>query len=378
MLRNIKKYSKFVFLFAGAAIVLGLVIAFIGYAIQGFKPLMLSGNGTIKEANMVDKVLDGKDVGELRFNLKSSGLEIKTGNLDNIQVNYSDQMTCEVRDGVLILEEEKGGFKWYAPISLPGIHSKVKATLVVPESFKGDINVDVDAGDVDLENLKNIDKLNIKSSAGNIKLKNLTVAEESEIIESFGDLKVEDCEFKKSVVLNNDAGKVTADRTKIGGDLTAENSFGDIIIDKVEVFGNVSAKLSSGNIKVDDLKAENGEVNVKNEFGECRIVNSSLKNLSASVSSGSVKIEGTKVKELLAAKTEFGDVRLDGVSGPKILAFSSSGSIRAKIDGKKSDYAINHKISSWNDIDIEEIKTGNDGVLMYGTDFGSSNIDFLK
>jgi DUF4097 and DUF4098 domain-containing protein YvlB len=126
-----------------------------------------------------------------------------------------------------------------------------------------------------------------------------------------------------SVDIENQSGDATI--SAIEGKVTIQTAFGEINADNIE--GDVSLTTNSGTVTATSIKANEGNINMKSDFGALTLEKANGKDITIDTNSGTVKLNEVRAAGKLSLSTEFGDVSIENGSADSIFVDSNSGGI---------------------------------------------------
>ncbi len=139
--------------------------------------------------------------------------------------------------------------------------------ITIDELANSNINIDIDAGDIDL---KAVNDLTIKNDYGDIKIDN---AKTAKIDQSSGDIEIGTVD---DIDIDVDYGDVEINN--INNYVKIDNSCGDITINNLHINKNSSIKDNLGDIKIGrtneidiDASTDLGKVKINNDFNDSDI-----------------------------------------------------------------------------------------------------------
>ncbi|MFT3892589.1 MAG: DUF4097 family beta strand repeat-containing protein [Anaerolineales bacterium] len=125
------------------------------------------------------------------------------------------------------------------------------------------------------------------------------------------------------VDVDNQSGDVTV--SAINGKVTVETAFGEINADNLE--GAVSLTTNSGTVTATSIKANEGDIILKSDFGALTLEKANGKDITIDTNSGTVKLDEVRATGKLSLSTQFGDVSYENGSANSVFVKTNSGSI---------------------------------------------------
>lgn len=313
---------KRLFLISTCFLIIGAIIAFIGFALAGcsfskMEKMKKESYDISEHFSFID--IDSYDL--------SADIIIKSHKeaTTKLELYYPerDNISYFVSDGKLTVTNEKTS-SWISNIFNFGNASTI--TLYLPEreyerlnakSSSGDVTISdltlknlslhLSGGDVNLDkvtaydtltattssgdyhiNLLNAGSIHIKSSSGEMEIENSTFGE-FELITSSGDVELSDLITHGSGKIDTSSGDISIERTILASRLTVESSSGDVEfsgLDASEIYVNTSSGDVSGSVL-------------------------SAKNFVADTSSGEINLPSSDTaKGIFKIKTSSGDIKI--------------------------------------------------------------------
>ena len=205
--------------------------------------------------------------------------------------------------------------------------------IILPKTFKGDINLNTASGDI---------------SVTAVKAGNLIMAASS------GDIYVSD---------------VTSDYFKLN------TASGEIFVKGIKVEGDGIVGSNSGDIAIEDYVSKNN-LKTTTGSGETGFCNVQVKALEYTAASGEVILKDTKV-DSIKGNTNSGEVTLAGLDPAKEASFNTgSGDITGSFKGAESDYSVVYTTGS-GDCNLGNSTNGSIG-LEFHTGSGDIEIGFRE
>lgn len=242
---------------AGSMIVIGIVLAMIGFASGGKWLILLSDTGfhVPKNQSLSTKSYELDAFTNIHLLTKHADIEILPSDHYALEVKSFDtkDISYSVKDGTLTVET-KNAVDNAITIGFGSFHSPT-ITVYIPRDAKlSTIDLDASFGDISLEQLTT-QQLNLLVSHGDVSFEKI-VAETTEITQSFGDLTFQ--EFtSSSLIVENEHGDIDIDG-ELNGKSTITSSFGDIDLALLNKESDLGLNLNSsfGEITVNDTSME--------------------------------------------------------------------------------------------------------------------------
>ncbi len=320
---------------------LGIILCAAGVLVVGLSWLIAGGNYKRYESNKIAREKKtytcSSDIDALVAIDKDCDVIVKIADVDKPQISYYEDKDYEevtVKEtGKTLSFERKVTFnkKNFLSISFSANELQDNTEILLPRTFKGDINLGTLSGDISV----------ISVEAGNFLLN-----------ASSGDIYVSDVK-SDYITLSTLSGEIFAKGMQVAGEGVISSASGDIAVEDYESGSNLKTTTNSG---------ETGFCNVK------------VKELECTAASGEVIIKDTKV-DSIKSNTNSGEVTLAGLEPAKEAHFNtSSGDISGSIKGTESDYSIAYTTGS-GDCNLSNSSSGNVG-LEFHTGSGDIEIGF--
>ena len=240
-----------IFLIILLLIIIGTLISFLVLCLNGtidFHNFKISF-GTRKSENLIfNETYDIETINMINIKQDAGDIIFENSEENNIKVEiYGDHREdFEVNQNGNELKidytNNKGGF-----FNFDKVTGDVK--VYVPVSFKGNIKIKNDAGQVKAKNLQEA-SIDIDCDAGNVELREINKAN-----------------------IKCDAGNVRIER--ILGQCNIKLNCGNLHVDKMEIKENSTIETDMGNVHIDETKDIHVEGHV--DMGKCKISNNNIK-----------------------------------------------------------------------------------------------------
>ena len=242
---------------AGSMIVIGIVLAIIGYASGGKLSLSINNSGihVPNEQSFVTNSYELDAFTSVNINIEHGDVEILPSDSYSIEISTFDttDIMHEVKSGTLTVDaknsKDNGINIGFSSFETPTVK------IYVPKDKKlSNIVLDSSFGDVNFENL-NYQQLKLIVRHGDLSMENI-VAGHTEITQSFGDISLR--QFSStSFVADSEHGDIDIDG-ELNGKSTFNSSFGDIDLDLLNKESELGLDLnmSFGEISFNDQSIE--------------------------------------------------------------------------------------------------------------------------
>lgn len=351
-----KKLPKSFTIIASCMIVLGILLAIIGYT-AGARFSIISTNDGLKVLSPEDRKIETfplSDFTRINGNLLDANIEIIPSDEYKLEIERQKdkEITHEVKNDTLIIEgkdqETKQLFNFN--LSFTSIAKSDIKIYVPKEANFSEISLENKFGDTRLEGMVS-DNLKINTTDGDITFNNVN-SNELKIVNKFGDIRGSKIKTKDLTIEMNDGDIVFNDVDS--NKLNIKNKFGDITGNKVET-KDLKIELTDGNAVFDDVNAESTVLD--NRFGDIKFGNFNSHGLNIKGQDGDIVIQGLLLGTS-AIHSSFGDVKLQLLNKESELSYN--------IKNKFGDILVNknqfenkatYKTNTKHNLDI----TSNDG-----------------
>ncbi|KOS69137.1 hypothetical protein AEA09_11665 [Lysinibacillus contaminans] len=215
---------------AGSMIVVGIVLAMIGFASGGKWFILISDAGfhVPNDQSLGANSYELDAFTNINLSNKHADIEILPSDNYGLELNSfeTSNVTYAVKDGTLTVDakstKDNGITIGFRSFKTPTI------TIYVPkDALLSNIELDSSFGDINLEQL-NYQQLNLFVSHGDISFENI-VAGHTEITQSFGDMALQQFSGERFIV-ESEHGDIDIDG-ELNGESTITSSFGDVDLD---------------------------------------------------------------------------------------------------------------------------------------------------
>ena len=299
-----KAWIKRILKLAGLFIVIGIVVALVGFAVSGFDFRNLSSNtyethyAYFTTAKKIDRIV-------LDFDTTNITVEY-TPDADKISVTYETQHTKNGDALTKVIEKNENGVisfteerSWRASVNFFDFH-EMKASVTLPEDFATELNIETDTGDILIKGAEVDSRVKLSTDTGNIKIEN----------SAFSDISVE-----------VDTGDVFIKDTTLSGAFRLEADTGDAALSGLEA-NSVSLSADTGDVSLKNVRSSTG-IDVETDTGD-------------------VELNGSIFAKTVGIETDTGDV--DGeeatVDAESVAIRTSTGDAEMRLAGAKSEYEI--------------------------------------
>lgn len=299
-----KAWIKRILKLAGLFIVIGIVVALVGFAVSGFDFRNLSSNtyethyAYFTTAKKIDRIV-------LDFDTTNITVEY-TPDADKISVTYETQHTKSGDALTKVIEKNENGVisfteerSWRAGINFFDFH-EMKASVTLPEDFATELDIETDTGDILIKGAKVDSRVKLSTDTGNIKIEN----------SAFSDISVE-----------VDTGDVFIKDITLSGAFRLEADTGDTALSGLEA-NSVSLSADTGDVSLKNVRSSTG-IDVETDTGD-------------------VELNGSIFAKSVGIETDTGDV--DGeeatVDAESVAIRTSTGDAEMRLAGAKSEYEI--------------------------------------
>ncbi len=302
--------TKVIIIIGCVIIAVGMLLYFIGFAMDGFEFDVASFGGNIENKSESFSPYSCK---KIRVDSTYISVSVKSGNVKDIEVEYSvrenEDFTFEIQDEVLIIKYQDNR-KWYEHIGF--FFGVSRMTVTVPAANKYEYDIRVQSGSINLENLTSDGKISADSSSGSVSVEEIS-AEALELSASSGSISLK-------------SSKAT--ETKLGTSSVSIN------VEYLEG-ESLSANSSSGSVKLKSVNEKT--VNAKSTGGSQKYENLKTNVFDAECTSGSIKGDSVLIRERGSFECVSGSINFklkNNPDGYSITASSSSGGVHCPEDSE--------------------------------------------
>ncbi len=306
------KGTKIAVIIAAVLLVVGCVMAGIGYAVSG-------GNLTVAyEVKEKHEKHFSDEVSKIEVELRTERVELYVISGDEYVVEYYDNarkyFDVELDGDTLRVVRNSVRVKWYENIHIGFEEPIVDVRIGVPAEFYGEVELSTGSGGISVEGLTLERPLKLSAGSGGIGVNNVYCSE-----------------------------------------LTASTGAGGIGIDRVSVIKDVSMTTDSGGIRIEGLRCGK-EFKAEAGSGAIRLEDCSADKVRLETTSGSINFE-------------------DFYYGISAYIRAGSGGVRGEFTGSEDDYSIRSDTGSGS-CNLPERTDNGDKVLDVSTGSGSIKITF--
>lgn len=314
-----KKNTKTVLIVALSLFGSGVIIFFAAWAMVGFDfaklhigPDSISDNG--EKVQQIEKAYD--DEGQnLKFNLSSADLNVKSSNDGKIHISYRDTDAAhfDLRDsgGTIVLSQQDESKSFFSL----GFIKNYQATVdvLIPDGHDGSLSVDSASGKISVSGVSLSRKLTFDTASGEITLSDIGAA---------------------GISATSASGKVSLKSLRKRAPVNLESGSGEVYAENISS-GNLKISNVSGRVELANVTSDNATVNTTS--GNLSLSGDDFGSLSfASVSGGA---EGT----LNGSPADY-SISADSLSGRCSIPSGSSGS-KKTLDFKTTSGNISIRFS---------------------------------
>lgn len=277
--------------------IIAAVLFFSTIDIRDIKDDVLSNKGTIFNKNTIKDIDEEKQ--ESLENVNLIKIDISSGNVKIIK--SEDELFRSYVKGRLYdfsipsrtlkvnLIKDGGTLKFKLLDNLFafgfGYYFDGDIVLQIPESYQGDLTIDVSSGKVDVSVKNDFNNLKLETSSGNLNIDNIT-SKKTNLDLSSGKITIEKLHTNE-LTINVDSGRLTIDDF-VATALKTDVSSGTI--DLKGSFITLDTYISSGTVNIEAKKLE-GNYNIDISSGRLylKLPNNASYTMSGDISSGSLK-----------------------------------------------------------------------------------------
>lgn len=306
------KGTKIAIIIAAVLLVVGCVMAGIGYTVSG-------GNITVtyEEKEKHEKRFSD-EVSKIEVELRAERVELYVISGDEYLVEYYDNVRkyfdVELDGDTLRVARNNVRVKWYENIHIGFEEPIVDVRIGVPAEFYGEVELSTGSGGISVEGLTLEKPLKVTAGSGGIGVNNVYCLE-----------------------------------------LTASTGSGGISIDGVTVIKDAGISAGSGGIRAEELRC-----------GE---------KFEAEAGSGAIKLENCQA-DTVRLKTASGSINFEDFSyDSSAYIRAGSGGVRGELTGREEDYSIRSDTGSGS-CNLPKHTDNGDKILDVSTGSGSIKIEF--
>lgn len=242
---------------------LGLITAFIGFALCDFNIDKLDRNGElIKKEVKYDSYAN-----KIKVDLKDADIVIKKSDDDSLAFNYYENK--KIKYELSNTKEEisltqKINITWFDKI-FNLYTKKITVTFYIPNSFKGELKVTDKNGDIEIYD-SYANNINLTTDNGSIKLEN-TNSSNINLTTKNGNVKADNIEVKNEAIFKSISGEISVNNIK-ASNLSLETKSGSTKLNNISS-SYLNVNTLNGRINFSDLsvsveaklKSSNGSIN---------------------------------------------------------------------------------------------------------------------
>ncbi|GAA0076602.1 hypothetical protein UT300005_09800 [Clostridium sp. CTA-5] len=334
--------KKKLLIFSACIIVVGLILALVGFSMGGKFTISKQDSGfkILDNTNMIEKNEELSQFNSIEVDSKVGKIDIIKSNRYEIEVKYSKDegdVNYSIEDGKLVVKQDKLQNSMFGNIN-----------FCIGSNFQESYIKIYVPGNVDLTNL------NVKANSGDFTMSDINV-NEIYINCNYGDV------ISRNIVTNNltlelNNGDIDLENIKSNNNAILKNSYGDIKIRNSE-FNILSNNMNNGNLEMGNVKVENNTIN--NEYGKITSNNLISNGLKVKSNNGDIDLDG-EFKGTTSLSSHYGDINFRTNISKDLYNYSAScnyGDIN--IDGDKFEKKVQNKgnNNTQNTIDV----TSNNG-----------------
>ena len=316
--------KKVIFILASVCLGLGVIICTAGFALAGFDLDRLSGRQETHFSESYD-LPEG-----LLLSLSDLDVQLTGGTGTQAQVEGENCRldVTQRADGTLTIQQARTDRAWYEMIELSG-WKRGQVTVILPESFAGAIQVEMDGGELTVENLPNLQALQVDKGDGRTALTDVQTTDACSVEQDNGSVILEQVSAG-SVALDLEDGALSLTDVDAAGQISVQKDMGAIQMNQVTAAAGI-IEAEDGQVRLQDSRIE-GELQAYLHMGNIYFERSTAGVISCEVEDGSVT--GT----LLGSRADY-KVGVEIEDGNSNLQTSHTGEkeIRIKIDQGRVD-----------------------------------------
>lgn len=258
------KLSK-IYILAAAFLFVGIIVFFIGFAMMGFN---LSNFDTEPVYTPVKYTADG-DLSGIVIKDRDADVRFELSDDKKVHIKYYENgiRTYEVTtlEGGILSVELKDNADWTQKLRLS--RSTPVITVMLPAKFDGDIRVECENGDIDLEGIT-ADGITTVSNGGSVKIIGCSIDGNLSSSSQNGNIELYNNTVEGAAQLSSYKGNILA-QLITANEIYADTSDGYMTLADVTSLGNVFGECDGGDIRLSALDAEYG-ITLITENGDIR------------------------------------------------------------------------------------------------------------
>ncbi len=320
-----------VYVMAGIAFVIGLVLYFTGYALMGFNFKNLPGLGKTSAKHFVaSPQTHTLVIRDSNVHIELTSTSDNTLSIDYFENKYNTYSISE-NDGTLSLHK-KTNRRWYHNFMyMPAPDDRM--VIHVPENSAMDLKIKTSNNHITGGHVA-FNTLTLDTSNGHI---NLNGADGN------------------AVNASTSNGKITVKDMQVSSEATFHTSNGTIGLEHVSAGADVFCTTSGGKILLEDITGNN---------------------ISAKTSNGAAALNQIEVTGRVYVKSSNGRIQFENIAfGQELECITSNNSISGIVSGSMGDYSIYSKTSNGSS-NLPENMAGGQKMLTFKTSNGNISVDF--
>lgn len=311
-----KTITKIAAIVAVVLIVLGFVLAWIGYGIIGNDMTQLSTETLTQTTHTIPEPFENIHIHtnvDIQI-LPASGNEC-TVVCDDSEYQYH---TVSVENGTLVVEQTTEPQMIQFNVM---ILQEPAVTVYLPESQYADLSIDGSSGDIlDVDPSFTFRNVQLKVSSGSIRFR---------------------ANLVDDLTVNTSSGDILLENVHAQAIRTLATS-GSITLSDCEAQQDISAQTSSGDICVADTKAA-GSLHIASTSGQVELTNVTALSVTGNASSGDLQLYSVLINGQLSLETTSGSIFLDSSDAQSLFLRTSSGDVSGTLLSPK--FFITHTSS---------------------------------
>ncbi|SDN47469.1 DUF4097 family beta strand repeat-containing protein [Acetanaerobacterium elongatum] len=332
------KITKNLLIVIAVIIMAGILLAFTGIAIGGFRLDSVNTNQPYEEKHYS---YDGAKVKSLVVKDVSAEVELIPSPDNSFQIttyeNDKDKYKVSLSPAGELRIEYYSAKKWFEYI---GLHIDLQSratTVAVPAQFVGAVDTSTVSGSISIKDIKLQEELNVHSTSGELTLANIITPKRLDASTTSGTIRLNNCNANGPMKLQSTSGEVMLDTAEIAGDINVNSMSGSLRLE------NVNAKGTA------DISSTSGEITFKNSTFNSGISSNSI--------SGTIRLDKTGSQGDVTLHTTSGEISFTKLSGNNFSFTSTSGTVSGTLLGSESDYTVEASSTS-GDRDVPQSKGG--------------------
>lgn len=325
-----KAWIKRILKLAGLFIIIGIVVALVGFAVSGFDFRNFSANtyethyAYFTTAKKIDRIVLDLDTTDVTVEY--------TPDADKITITYETQHTKSGDALTKVIEKNENGVisfteerSWRASISFFDFH-EMKASITLPEDFATALDIETDTGDIIIKGAKVDSRVKLSTDTGDVRIENSAFSDISVEVNT-GDVFIKDTKLSGAFLLESDTGDATLSGFEANS-VSLSSDTGDVALRNVKSSTGIDIETDTGDVDLNGsivAKSVGIETDTGDVDGEEATLDAEVVAIRTSTGDAELKLAGTKGDYEILINVRTGSTNLGSSSGgPRKLSFTSS------------------------------------------------------